>query len=1663
MNKNEKLLDTLGEVDDELIPVEADNKENKAGNSENSTEKKPQKKSRFIKWIPAVGGVCAAAAIGIFALNNTGIFGSPIDTTPSTTTSVTELTVPVTSETTTTTEEIDAAPEEDKEIAYERLQKSTVVSDITANSVSGENVLTNTSFTIKSNTDLSAEELSGKLSITPKTDFDIEKSAECEYILTARTAFEKGSVVKLSVESEEGGTAGSWAFQTVDDFRIKSVYPNDGWEYVSTDSGIEITFSESADLEDVKAHFSIKPDLKGSFTAHNNTVYFVPEEEMKPDTYYSVSVSDGVKANSGSALKEGISFSFKTSADMKFFYTYNGISETFIMGDPVVIEVSGADEVLRSELDVKLYRYNSGDDYISDLKQYSDEGLMEIDESRMTEVFTSNEKPSKSANNYVSFVMLPYELEEGYYAASLTQDNTTKYYFIEMNPISVYSACFGEKTLFYINDTNTGKPASGAEITLHTKEGDFTAKADSKGVAEITTGDNAYRADTIEINYGGHRYLDLLRNYAKSDVTYEDLFYTYIYTDREAYQTTDTINVWGVIMPRREGAVVPENLYLSFGEGETGGKQIKITPAADGTFSATIPFADRRSSSWASLYLLDGDNDNAVICSKSVSILDYVKPTYTFDVTAPDYVIMPQKDPFDVRIDAHYFDGTPAPNLVFETGNVEIVSGSNTTDDNGVAAMKVTSRDVDYSWKPQTLWVDFNLTGIENTSQYALKTIPAFYRDVMLQSDCDYEGKTVTVNTNRIDFSKIPEFLNSRENSVFWDGVEEDYSVLKGEAYDTKVTIRVERSWNERVEAGSYYDFIEKKTVKSYDYEYHEEDLGTYTINTVNGVGVFENLPFNHDNSSYRIYITYCDSLGQTVNLMDYASSYENRWYSHTDYRLFRLDRSQTDFKENDEIEFTLKEIYETGNGDPEGKIFFITYQNDILDANIYDDITFRYKADNRCVPDFNYCGAYFDGRHVYPIEQDCVVFDTSEREIIFEVSSDKDKYDAGEEVTLTVYARDINGNPVSGAPVSLSVVDEAAFAVREQYVDIISDLYPYIRYSYAYQKCSYIQHVMNGLPGSEKGGGDPDSSVRKDFRDNPYFGSVITDENGKAVFSFRLADTITTWRATIQSVSEINNRLYAGNTKFPIVATRPVFVSPIMLSEYVAGDDIALTAKCVGIDDMDRISVTISGNGQDKTIDILPCETANFGKLPAGEYTVTFRASNGENSDAMELPLKVSETKQEVRVGKDISLAELSGITPTKWPVSVTFYDKEYEFCKELLSTLSFYCGERLDMSLACRFAETELGWYESGYDEAVEAATAAGYANLFSSGGEDKKLTALLCAAFPESVSREAVITAFEDTLRDCDKEDMAYCYMGLAALGKPVIGDINRLLADEDSGLNRKERLYLTAGLALAGDFASAYESYTKLTEEMKFYEGKKGAYAYLIDEEYTRLALITASVLNLPEAEMLARGLVSKKPQYDSYALELVVYIRNYVPKISGDAVFSYSLNGERKTVKLDRYGLYSLSFDKEQFLSADFRVDSGSVSVYAGYIGRISEISEKPTMKVTKTYIVRGGTELKPGGQITVRITAEPYSVIEDIIPSCARFYECNGSYFGCTGQHIRLYADKSGTVSYVINLTTSGDYVTEGAYAYRYNDDGDFVWGMSESGTITVEKVNEGV
>ena len=59
-------------------------------------------------------------------------------------------------------------------------------------------------------------------------------------------------------------------------------------------------------------------------------------------------------------------------------------------------------------------------------------------------------------------------------------------------------------------------------------------------------------------------------------------------------------------------------------------------------------------------------------------------------------------------------------------------------------------------------------------------------------------------------------------------------------------------------------------------------------------------------------------------------------------------------------------------------------------------------------IPTVNVCGAYFDGRHVYPINEgwSAFSFNPEEREILLEITSDKESYSPGGTAKVTVNAK---------------------------------------------------------------------------------------------------------------------------------------------------------------------------------------------------------------------------------------------------------------------------------------------------------------------------------------------------------------------------------------------------------------------------------------------------------------------------------------------------------------------------------------------------------------------------------------------------------------------------------------------------------------------------------
>ncbi|MDE7195328.1 MAG: Ig-like domain-containing protein [Oscillospiraceae bacterium] len=242
-----------------------------------------------------------------------------------------------------------------------------LITAVEALSVNGKCIATDSGFRITASEDVSAEEIKSRISMSPEMEFSIVKEKSGTYLLSSAKPLPEGILVKLAAADEKGDVRDSWAFQTTEKFRVKSVYPADGSESVAKSSGIEVEFSSPADAGSAKEYFEITPALNGRFETHKNTLYYIPSEKMELDTVYTVTVKSGLKSSLSGELEEDFSFEFKTgSGDGSYFYVYNlagNFSETFLEGDPAVIEVFCSRELKGKNFDLNLYRYANAEDY----------------------------------------------------------------------------------------------------------------------------------------------------------------------------------------------------------------------------------------------------------------------------------------------------------------------------------------------------------------------------------------------------------------------------------------------------------------------------------------------------------------------------------------------------------------------------------------------------------------------------------------------------------------------------------------------------------------------------------------------------------------------------------------------------------------------------------------------------------------------------------------------------------------------------------------------------------------------------------------------------------------------------------------------------------------------------------------------------------------------------------------------------------------------------------------------------------------------------------------------------------------------------------------------------------------------------------------------------
>ena len=164
-----------------------------------------------------------------------------------------------------------------------------------------------------------------------------------------------------------------------------------------------------------------------------------------------------------------------------------------------------------------------------------------------------------------------------------------------------------------------------------------------------------------------------------------------------------------------------------------------------------------------------------------------------------------------------------------------------------------------------------------------------------------------------------------------------------------------------------------------------------------------------------------------------------------------------------------------------------------------------------------------------------------------------QNKYLPGDKAAFAVLIKDANGKPVS-SDFSLGVVDESIYALREDNPDALKQTFHPRRNNRVFTDFSFAVEYLGDVSKAE-----PKIKARTKFKDTAFWlPDGHTNANGAATISLTLPDNLTTWRTTVQAVSDTTS---VGYARTQILSAKPFFVRLETPRYLVGGDKSAITA----------------------------------------------------------------------------------------------------------------------------------------------------------------------------------------------------------------------------------------------------------------------------------------------------------------------------------------------------------------------------------------------------------------------------------------------------------------------------------------------------------------------
>jgi uncharacterized protein YfaS (alpha-2-macroglobulin family) len=1131
--------------------------------------------------------------------------------------------------------------------------------------------------------------IANTLTFTPTNPLDFDQT----YLLT----------VDAGVTSEAGGAgmveAYEARFTTVPLPRIVSTNPRNGEQNAWPYTAFQITFNAPIDPNTVMPNLSMTPPISPTqvythFNTYDNT--FVLNFGAQPSTDYTVVIKDGIADPYGNTIPAGRTVKFRTAPLPPNFHLR--IPEpvgTYDATQPARIFVG---HINLSRLDFRLYQlepaelakpYWSWYDQPPRPDQLLREWRVNLEAPLNKQTFTAIDLASSPEG----------KLEPGLYlletqAPELLRDREPRRHVLVVTNLNLTLKTGPQEALVWATDLGTGQPLPDLSLTVYVQErGPIeTLTTGQDGVARLDLGQNEHPIivasedpfSAVGENWGrGISPWD----FGLGSGEYSQDYRAYIYTDRPIYRPGQTVHFKGVIRAEDDA---------TFRLADLGRVQVMVRDAAWneifndqlrvgelGTFNGSVELPEGAALGNYSISLNVDDH----YFEQPFQVAAYRPPEFEVVVT-PDVDEIQRGDDVQATIEAKYLFGGPLAEATLEwnvlaesfrfkppwggrytfsdTGDPyvcfdcwwwhqepprqPILSGSGQTDASGTFTLSLDGEELAEAMArgSQRLIIEATVTGPDNqvlSGRESLLVHPGpYYIGLSPQEYVGDAGEESNIDLVAVDWAgeRLPE-----------------------------VAVKVEfylREWINTFIAnesgGGHWEWETKETLVD-EVTVTSDELGEAVATFIPPKG-----------GSYHIVATPAEPTPATQDIRSSIFI----WVAGEDQVSWRRENHDRITLISDKTSYAVGETAEILIPSPfEGpQVALMTIERGhILKHEVVElqnnSYIYRLPITEADVPNIYLSAVLVKGRTadgladfkmgLLPLD-----VDLASKTLSLQIEADTEQAEPGEEVTYTVTATDPEGQPASGAELSLDLVDKAVLNLQPRGVDILHSFYT--RRALLINTASGLSISANRLQEElaedlavaeegmmEKAGefaleapaaadtaapAEPSATpmpalqsralnvappagveIRQEFADTAFWEpALLTDEAGQASVTLTLPDNLTTW--VMRGVGLTGDTLLGSETS-DLVATKPLLIRPVTPRFFVVDDRAQLAANVTNNTDEDlSVEVALSAEGVGISLGTPPQQPVD---IPArSEAKVTWNVTVDDVTEAQLIFSAVSE-----------------------------------------------------------------------------------------------------------------------------------------------------------------------------------------------------------------------------------------------------------------------------------------------------------------------------------------------------------------------------------------------------------------------------------------------------